>query len=92
MEIYMDILNAVADGRRKPTHIMYRSNLCWERLKDQLDFLVKQDLLERTTVDGSVIYSLTPKGKDVLGYFKKLEDELYYKKKALPTEVYIHYR
>ncbi len=88
----MDILEAVADGRRKPTHIMYRANLCWTRLKKNLVFLVKQDLLKMTDAEGAEIFSLTQKGKDILGYFKKVEGELYYKKRVLPSEIYVHYK
>jgi len=93
MEIYMDILRAVAEGRRRPTHIMYRANLSWARLRRYLNFLVKQGLLEEDEDDsGSTLYSITLKGKDVLGYFKKIEGELYYRKRALPTEISIHYK
>jgi len=92
IETYMDILKAVAVGRQKPTHIMYRANLCWGRLIKNLDFLVKQDLLKKTHVKGAVIFSLTPRGKDVLGYFKKVEGEIYNNDKTLPTEVYVHYK
>jgi len=92
MEILIDILKAVADGKQKPTHIMYRANLSWTRLKKQLDFLTKQEMLENTEAEEGTIYRITPKGKDVLQYFKKIEGELYYKKRALPTQVYIHYK
>jgi len=44
MEIYIDILKAVAEGKRKPTHIMYRANLSWTRLRKYIDFLISQDL------------------------------------------------
>jgi len=92
MEIFMDIIKAVADGREKPTHVMYRANLSWTRLNKHLDFLVKQDILKKSVLDGTVTFSITQKGKDVLGYFKKIEGELYYKKRILPTEVYVHYK
>ena len=92
IEVLLDILKAVAEGRQKPTHIMYRANLTWKQLKKHLDFLVKQDLLKETFDNGTSSFSLTPKGKDVLGFFKKLESKLYYKSKIIPTEVYIHHR
>ncbi|MDH5689083.1 MAG: transcriptional regulator [Candidatus Bathyarchaeota archaeon] len=92
MEILIDILKAVANGKRKPTHIMYRANLSWTRLKKQLDFLEKQELLDNTVTDEGAIFKITPKGKEVLEYFKRIEGELYYKKRTLPTEVYIHYK
>ncbi len=92
MEIFIDILKAVADGKQKPTHIMYRANLSWTRLQKQLDFLTKQEMLINTEVDDGTIYKITPKGKEVLEYFKRIEGELYYKKRVLPTQVYVHYR
>jgi predicted transcriptional regulator len=92
MEIYIDILKAVADGRKKPTHVMYRANLSWARLQKCLDFLINQDLLRESTNDRSVVFSITPKGKDVLGYFKKIEGELCHTKNALRSEVYVRYR
>jgi len=91
MEIYIDILKAVAEGKRKPTHIMYRANLSWTRLKKYLNFLMNQDLLQENLNDGAVVFSLTPKGKDVLGYFKKIEGGLYHKTKIVPSEVYVQY-
>jgi len=92
MEILIDILKAVADGKQKPTHIMYRANMSWMRLKAQLDFLTKQEMLVSMGADEGTTYKLTQKGKEVLEYFKKIEGELYYKKRVLPTEVYIHYK
>jgi len=90
MEILIDILKAVAEGKEKPTHIMYRANLSWIRLKKQLKFLLDQELLREITVDSGTIYRITPKGKEVLEYFKKLEGELY--SRRIPTEVYVHYK
>lgn len=92
MEIYVDILKAVADGKKKPTHIMYRANLSWTRLKRYLDFLMSQDLLNEEANEGAAAFSLTQKGKEVIGYFKKIEGELYHRKKMLPSEVYIQYQ
>jgi len=92
MEIYIDILKAVAEGKKKPTHIMYRANLSWTRLKKYLDFLISQDLLLEKNNDGSTVFALTPKGKDVIGYFKRIEGELYHKKKVLPSAVYAQYK
>ena len=91
MEIYVDILKAVADGKRKPTHIMYRANLSWTRLRKYIDFLISQDLLQEQINEGSSTFVLTMKGKDVIGYFKRIESELYPNKKAVPTEVYLQY-
>jgi predicted transcriptional regulator len=88
MEILLDILEAVTEGRRKPTHIMYRANLSWTRLTKNLDFLVKQDLLEKSEVGGTT-YRITQRGKDVLEYSNKIKNEVYPRKRTFPTEVYI---
>jgi len=92
MEILIDILRAVADGNHKPTHIMYRANLSWLRLKKQLSFLMKQEMLVSEEVDDGTVYNITRKGKDVLEYFKRIEGELYYRKRPIPTEVYVNYK
>lgn len=92
MEIYIDILKAVAEGKKKPTHIMYRANLSWTRLKRYIDFLIGQDLLAEKTNEGTTVFTLTPKGKDVLGYFKRIEGTLYTRGKTVPSEVYVQFR
>ncbi|MCD6593311.1 hypothetical protein J7L00_04425 [Candidatus Bathyarchaeota archaeon] len=91
-EIYLDILKAVAEGKRKPTHIMYRANLSWTRLKKYLDFLIAQGLLKETINDSATIFSLTEKGREVIGYYRRLEGVLYSKKPILPPEVYAQYK
>jgi len=91
-EIYLDILKAVAEGKKKPTHIMYRANLSWTRLKKYLDFLISQDLLQETVNDSATVFSLTQKGKDVIGYHKRIEGVLYPRKNAIPSEVYVQYK
>lgn len=92
MEIYIDILKAVAEGRRKPTHIMYRANLSWTRLTKYLDFLVSQSLLNENMANGATAFALTAKGKEVIGYFKRIEVEFSNGKKTIPSEVYLQNR
>jgi len=92
MEIYIDILGVISEGNRKPTHIMYRANLSWERLKRYLKFLEDQDLLRTNKESDGERFEITPKGREVLNYFKKLEGMLYYKRTALPSEILIHYK
>ncbi len=85
----MDILKAVTEGNEKPTHIMYRANLSWTRLQEYLDFLLRQDLIREVISDNSKTYSLTPKGKDALAYFSRVEGELYGKKSSAPIGAYV---
>jgi len=88
MEILLDMLEAVAGGRQKPTHIMYRANLSWSRLTKHLDLLLKQGLLMRTEVDGT-LYRITRRGKEVLEYSNRVRSEFYPRNRTFPTEVYV---
>lgn len=89
MEIHMDILRAVAEGRHKRTHIMYGANLDWYRLMGHVDSLVKQNLLKKTADDDDAAgYALTQRGKEVLEYYNRFENKLYEKEELLPYEVY----
>jgi len=92
METNMDILQVVAMGNQKPTHIMYRANLCWERLKKHLAFLCDQELVRAAETPQGTRYELTERGREVLGYFRKLEGAVYYRRAALPSRVTVHYR
>jgi predicted transcriptional regulator len=87
-EIYIDILKAVAEGKQKPTHIMYRANLTWKRLKKYMNFLVVHDLLIEEKDRGTKILSLTSSGKDIVWYHMKIERELVQTKKAKSPKLY----
>jgi predicted transcriptional regulator len=90
MEIHMDILRTVSEGRHKRTHIMYGANLDWYRVMAHIDSLVKQNLLKKMADDESTGYSLTQRGKEVLEYYKRFENKLYERDNLLPYEVYGH--
>ena len=89
MEIHIDILKAAAEGRQKPTHIMYRANLTWTRLKNHLEFLIAQNLLVEETTNGSTTYSLTTTGKEVIAYYKRIERETRLRKKGTYSKAYV---
>jgi len=87
-EIYVDVLKAVSEGRRKPTHIMYRANLTWKRLKKHTDFLIAHGLLVEEHDGEAKIFTLTSSGKDVVWYYMKIEREILQTKKIAPSEIY----
>ena len=86
------MLRAVSNGAHKPTHIMYKANLSWERMKRFLSFICTRELLKRVETKGGTLYNLTDNGKEVLNYFIKLEGSLYYRKRVLPHEILVHYK
>jgi predicted transcriptional regulator len=76
--MYVDILSVLARrGPLKLTHVMYKANVNCSILKEYLDFLIKQGLVEeRTAGKQRVIYAVTQRGITVLKYFKELKQVL----------------
>lgn len=78
-EIYVDILAEIMNGAQKPTKIMYAANLSYKPLKNILQSLLDQGLIEEE--DGrikdkrtKVKYCLTQKGLNVVRYYSKAKD------------------
>jgi predicted transcriptional regulator len=78
LEMYVDILTVLAHrGPLKLTHVMYKANVNCSVLKEYLDFLIKQGLVEERTVGKArVVFAVTPRGITVLKYFKELKQVL----------------
>ncbi|UCE28709.1 MAG: transcriptional regulator [Candidatus Bathyarchaeota archaeon] len=78
LEMYIDILKVLAQkGPLKLTHIMYKANVNCSVLKQYLDFLISQNLVEEQTVGKKrIVYVVTDKGRTVLKYFRELRSVL----------------
>jgi predicted transcriptional regulator len=78
LEMYADILNVLAHrGPMKLSHIMYKANVNCSILNDQLDFLIKQSLVEKRTIKkNSAVFAITQRGITVLKYFRELTQVL----------------
>jgi predicted transcriptional regulator len=78
LEMYIDILKVLAHrGPLKLTHIMYKANVNCSVLKEYLDFLIKQGLVEERNVGKRrVVYAITQRGITVLKYFRELKQVL----------------
>ena len=82
LEMHVDILKALArHGPLKLTHIMYKANINCSGLKQCLDFLIQQNLVEEQTLHKkrnktSVVYAITERGLTVLKYFRELNSAL----------------
>ena len=64
-------------GPLKLTHIMYKANVNCSVLKEYLDFLIKQNLVEEQHVGKKrVVYAITQRGLTVLKYFRELRGVL----------------
>jgi predicted transcriptional regulator len=80
LELYVAILNVLANkGPLKLTHIMYKANVNCNILKEYLDFLIKQGLVEKRIIGKErIVFSVTQRGKTVINYFREITQ-------ALPT-------
>ena len=78
LEMYVDILSVLAHkGPLKLTHVMYKANVNCSVLKEYLDFLIKQGLVEeRAAGKQRMVYAVTQRGITVLKYFKELKQVL----------------
>jgi predicted transcriptional regulator len=74
LEIYIEIIRVLAQqGPLKLTLLMYKANLNCGVLKEDLNFLLKQDLVEERIIGNSKVFAVTQRGINVLKYFQKLK-------------------
>jgi predicted transcriptional regulator len=78
LEMYLDILRVLERGGQvKLTYIMYETNVNCFILRGFLDFLMKQNLVEKQAVGRQrAVYSITQTGKSVLESFRELKQAL----------------
>ena len=78
LEIYVAILDVLANkGPMKMTHVMYKANVNGTVLKENLDFLINQKLVEERIIKKErTIFAVTQRGINVLKYFKELTKAL----------------
>ena len=78
LEMYVDIISVLSQrGPLKLTHIMYKANVNCSVLKEYLDFLITQNLVEERTVGKRrTVYAVTQRGVTVLKYFRELKQVL----------------
>jgi predicted transcriptional regulator len=83
LEIYIDVLNTIAEGNNKHSQIMQKTNLSYLTAKNCLKSLVtkgyvsaSQSLQKNTKHKKMTInyFELTEKGKSVLTYFRNVND------------------
>jgi predicted transcriptional regulator len=74
LEIRLDILKALAHGPLKITHIAYKTAINCKDLRQSLEFLVKQNLVEEKAAGKKkTLYFITERGITVLKNLKQLE-------------------
>jgi predicted transcriptional regulator len=78
LEMYIDTLEALAYyGPLKLTRITYKAKLNCSVLKQFLDDLIKQNLVEERIIGKkTVVYALTQKARTVLKHYRELTEML----------------
>jgi len=76
--MYVDILQVLSHrGPLKLTHVMYKANVNCKVLKEYLDFLIAQNLIEERPVGKNrTVFAITQRGVIVLKYFRELRQAL----------------
>ncbi len=88
MEMYIDILKVMAkNGPLKLTHVMYKANVNCSVLKQNLEFLIQQNLIEeQITVKKrnktKISYAITERGRTVIKYFNEVNRALHITKES----------
>jgi predicted transcriptional regulator len=85
LEVKMDILRVVGEGWRKPTQIMYKSNLSWIALQDHFKSLAGGGLLREVRSGKRMEYELTAPGLSVLQDYRRLTNSIKQTMTTAPT-------
>lgn len=75
LEMYVDVLRVlIQHGPLKLTHIMYKANINCSVLKEFLEFLIKNGLVEERSVgEKRVVYAITQRGRKLIKAFRELK-------------------
>ena len=65
MDIMTEILEITKEGILK-TQIMYKANLSFTQLNDYLKFMLNNNLINQTNIEGKEVYIVTEKGLNFL--------------------------
>ena len=76
LEVIRDILKVIKEknGKIKPTHILYKSNLSYQMMKEYLEELIKKELVIEKTLSKGKTYSVTDKGMNYLEEYNTIVD------------------
>ena len=76
LEIIKDILEVIKsrNGKIKPTHILYKSNLSYGMMEEYLDELIKKEFILESKTQKSKTYMITGKGVAYLSQYKLISE------------------
>ncbi len=76
LDIIHDIMLAIQKrrGKIKPTHLLYKSNLSYQRMNAYLDELIEKGLVKKDFDDKNKFFILTDKGYNFLAEFQRIRE------------------
>ena len=76
LEVIRDILKVILErnGKIKPTHILYKSNLSHQMMEDYLGELIGKGFVVQHSVSTGKTYSVTDKGRTYLDKYKAIAE------------------
>ena len=76
LEIIADILRSIQnkEGRIKPTHLLYKSNLSHAKLKEYTEMLLEKGMIEEKEVKGRKMISMKEQGHKFLLEFDRIKE------------------
>ncbi len=76
LEIIHDILRVIRDrnGKIKPTHILYKSNLSHQMMEEYLEELKNKEMIIEIKTPRSRTYAITKKGLNYLEEFSVIKN------------------
>jgi predicted transcriptional regulator len=76
LEIIKDILEVIRskNGKIKPTHILYKSNLSHQMMEEYLNELKEKDFIKEIKTERSRSFLITEKGLDYINRYRMIAD------------------
>ena len=76
LEIIYDILRVIRDrnGKIKPTHILYKSNLSHQMMSEYLSELIGKGFVVENKIKTGKTYAITEKGMNYLNKYSLISD------------------
>ena len=76
LEIIHDILKVIRErnGKIKPTHILYKSNLSHQMMEEYLGELIKKEFIKEIKKEKGKTYIISEKGLKYLNEFSVIRD------------------
>ena len=76
LEIIKDILEVIRNrnGKIKPTHILYKSNLSHQMMEEYLEELKSKEFILEVKVGAGKSYLVTKKGMEYLDKYRMISD------------------